>query len=112
MKKYDLRKYTKEELIWLIESVGGFGWEGRIGEALIRLEYKRSMKKLDEADMHAKKAYAARERYIETMKPYEGQRISDIPIDALDKARAALEQAEREERLYEKLSRAVETEEN
>lgn len=62
MKKHDLRKYTKEELIWLIENVGGFGWERRIGEVLFELDYKRAMKKLDEADSHAKKAHAARER--------------------------------------------------
>lgn len=99
MKKHDLKKYTKEELIWLIENVDGFGWERRIGEVLIELEHRRAMKKLDEADRHAKKAHAARERYIEIMRPYEGRRISDIPIGVLDKARAAIEQAEREERL-------------
>lgn len=111
MKKHDLRKYTKEELIWLIENVGGFGWERRIGEVLFELDYKRVMKKLDEADSHAKKAHAARERYIEIMKPYEGRRISDIPIGVLDKARAAIEQAEREERLYDRSERAVRAEE-
>lgn len=103
MSKYDLTRYTKEELIWLVEYAAAGCYRDRIGSGLIEIEHKRAMDRINRADAHARKAAAAREQYIQIMKPYAGMRLSDIDLDVLEKARAALAKAEREDQAYKRI---------
>ena len=44
-----------------------------------------------------------RMEYIDLMRPYDGWKFIDIPLDVLKKAQAALKQAEEAEHKWEKL---------
>lgn len=108
----DLRKYTKEELINIIKAISFnsgdvFCKYRRLNNAIADLEYSRYMASIDKADKHAKKANLARKRYFEIMSPYAEQKISDIPLPTLEKARAALEESEKEEKIYLQLMKEL-----
>lgn len=100
----NLSKYTKAELIWLIDLACRFGLdEIYILQAKQSLEREREQKTLKEADQLSHLAYNKRMEYIELMKPYEGWKIKDIPLEVLNKANAAMQEAQEADRKWEKL---------
>lgn len=108
----DLSKYTKDELIELCKaiafSVSHLKADQTIKYCLIEIDHRRNLKKIDEADKHAKAADQARGKYIELVNPYRGKSWADIPMDVLEKMKMCLATAEREEKIYLKLSAEVE----
>lgn len=99
-----LSKYTKAELIWLIDLACRFGLdEIYIVRAKQVLERERERKKLDEADRLSHLAHNKRMEYIELMRPYEGWKMKDIPMDVIRKADAAIQGAREADRKWRKL---------
>lgn len=91
-----LKDCTKAELLWVIDhakkhSLGMVG--SYIDNALADLEYKREMDRIDQAKQLADTARKARVEYAELLKPYEGKKLTEIPLDVLEKADEAMNRA-------------------
>ena len=100
----NLSKYTKADLLWIINRACQFGLdEIYIQWALNDLEQKHFNEKLEEADRLAALARDQRMEYINLMEPYEGWKIKDIPLEVLNKANAAMQEAQEADRKWEKL---------
>ena len=108
----DLSRYTKDELIELCKAIACHATPLRavqtIMYCLIEIDHKRNLKKIDEAYKHAKAAEQARREYIELLNPYQGKPWVAIPLNVLEKMRKCLETAQREEKIYLKMSGEVE----
>lgn len=110
----DLSRYTKEELIELVKAVSNYENHLHAGDTirycLIGIESRRTKRKLEEAYAHSEAADAARKRYIELVRPYQGKPYSDIPLQTLKEMQKCLEEAAREETIFLRLSEAIERE--
>ena len=91
-----LKDCTKGELLWVIDHMkkNSFGViDHSIRNALDDLEYKREMDRIDQAKQLADTARKARMEYAELLKPYEGKKLTEIPLDVLKKADEAMRRA-------------------
>ena len=101
-----LQQCTKAELLWVIDRACKHNLsDWAIKAALNDLELEKIRKSMDEADQLREFAYEKRMEYIELMKPYDGWKFIDIPLDVLEKAQAAMDQAQEADRKWEKLMR-------
>ena len=67
------------------------------------LEYEKEQERFDRADQLAKTAHDASQRYIDLMKPYEGLPLTDVPMDVLQQADAALAESRAANKQWAKL---------
>lgn len=108
----DLSRYTKDELIELCKAIAFYtsplGADRTIRHCLIEIDHRRNLKKIDEADKHAKAADQARREYIELLKQHQGKPMTEIPLSVLSKMGQCLKTAHREEQIYLKMSAEVE----
>ena len=101
-----LKQCTKEELLFVIEHIQThymFNLSYYINRALSELEYQRQMKKIDEADKYAKLSYEKMNEYAQLLKPYEGKKVVEIPLDIIKKADRLLKEAREADKKYTKL---------
>lgn len=100
----DLSKYTRAELLWIIDRACQLGLhESNIRIAVRDLEHEREQKILEEADQLNHLAYNKRMERIDLMRSYEGWKIKDIPLEVLNKVDAAMQEAQEAERKWKKL---------
>lgn len=99
----DLEKYSKEDLIWIIKRMSAFGDNWSLGSALRELEYTKDMERIREAEKIAKQSHKLWQEYIDLLMPYDGKSINEIPIDVLEKASAAMKQAQSLDKKWNKL---------
>lgn len=71
--------------------------------ALMDVEQAREEKKLEEARQISAYAYQKRQEYIDLMAPYDGKRLVDIPSSVLKKADAAMREAQKADRKWNKI---------
>ena len=101
-----LQQCTKAELLWVIDRACKHNLsDWAIKSALNDLELEKIRKSMDEADRLAQLAHEKRMEYVELMKPYDGWKIIDIPMDVLKKAQAALDATLEADRKWNKLMR-------
>lgn len=99
-----LSKYTKAELLWIIDQACRLGLdEIYICRAAQALEHERWQRKLEEANRLNALAYDKRMEYIDLMKPYEGWKIKDIPLEVWEKVDEALREAGEADRKWRNL---------
>lgn len=93
----DLNDLTKADLVWLINRMKMYCCGSR--------EYDRAMDDLmgKEMDRQAQIAHDARVAYCDLLKPYDGKRLIDIPLDVAKKADAAMRRAQAADRKWYKL---------
>lgn len=105
MEALTLNECTKEELIEIINrvQVNGFMGEHLVESGLIHIEAQRMEKKFNEAEKYNKLACEKRLKSAELMKPYEGKRWSDVPMEILTKASELLKEAEKADKMWNKL---------
>ena len=101
---------TKAELLWVIQrakehSLGSIN--GYLDHALSDMHWKRAQDRLKRADALSQEADQARRRFVELMRPYDGNRYLDIPRDVLEAAKTAIQRADKLDREYLKLMREV-----
>ena len=101
---------TKAELLWVIQrakehSLGSIN--GYLDHALSDLHWKRAQDRLKRAEALSQEADQARGRFVELMRPYDGNRYLDIPRDVLEAAKTAIQRADKLDREYLKLMREV-----
>ena len=95
---------TKAELLQVVEMLAFGANEYYLDRALGRIEmqrndahYERCMKLIDEKRKH----YAA---YFDLLKPYEGCRLMDIPLDVVKKAQEDWDKARAAGKEWEQLN--------
>ncbi len=74
-----------------------------LDRALDDLKYKREMERIDKAKKLCEIANKAAQEYVELLKPYEGKKITDIPLDILKKADSALKRSRKANEMWAKL---------
>jgi hypothetical protein len=99
----DLNKYSKEDLIWIINRMSAFGDDWSLKEALRNLEYEKDMKRIREAEKIAEQSHKLRKEYIDLLMPYDGKLIQEIPVEILEKASAAMKKAQSLDKKWNKL---------
>lgn len=95
---------SKAELLQVVEMLAFGANEYYLNRALGRIEmqrndahYERCRKLIDEEKQH----YDA---YFDLLKPYEGRRLMDIPLDVVKKAQAEFDKARAAGKKWEKLN--------
>ena len=95
---------TKADLLWIIKTMCKYDLSDRnLRLALNDLEYEKEQERLDRADHLVKTAFAASQRYIELIKPYEGMPLTDVPMDVLKQADAAMAESRAANKQWAKL---------
>lgn len=106
-----LKDCTKEELIKIVNYIAGrIGLQNKdyyIESALSDVEYMRQRKALDRADELNELSHKKRMEYINLLKPYDGCKYADIPLDVLNKADALMKEAQKADKECEKLIKLV-----
>lgn len=100
-----LKDCTKEELIFVIKRLQLYNQSQShfVQRALNDVEEERERKKMDEAGKAADYAFQKRQEYIDLLTPYEGKRLVDIPDSVLKKADAAMREAKKADRRWNKI---------
>lgn len=101
-----LQDCTKAELLWVIEqaerhSLGNISY--CIEMALVDLKHKREIDLMYQAKEQLEIANKSAMEYVEILKPYEGKKISEVPMDVLKKADSALKRSRIANRKWAKL---------
>lgn len=95
---------TKTDLLWIIKQICKDELsDHRLHWALNDLEYEKERERLDRAAQLAKTAHDASQRYIDLMKPYEGLPLTDVPMDVLQQADAAMAESRAANKQWAKL---------
>lgn len=101
-----LKDCTKEELIFIISQLKihcGSSGEYYVTRVLSALELDREEKKLEKARQWADRADQKRREHIAILSPYDGMRWVDIPADVLERADAAMKEAQAADRAWNKI---------
>ena len=101
-----LSQCSKEDLLWVIKRLcqenPGRG-QHDLERVLIDLDYEKEKNRINEAEKYNNLADEKRREYIALLKPYEGVRFIDIPLEVLEKADKALKEARRADQKFAKL---------
>jgi hypothetical protein len=99
----DLQKYSKEDLIYIINRMSAFGDDWGLYEAIRMLEYDKEMKRIREAEKIAEQSHKLRQEYIDLLMPYDGKPISEIPVEIAERACVAMKKAQSLDKKWNKL---------
>lgn len=109
--KSSLAKYSKQELIEIVNEVAfladPFQRNRYLERAIINATHKRQMRLIDKSHEHAERAYKARSEGFELLKPYEGKKYSEVPMDVLRKVDACMKQAQEEDAAWARLQKEI-----
>ena len=96
---------TKDELIFVIKRLQMYSLsDGHYIQLALRdVGEERERKKMDEARKIADYAFQKRQEYIDLLAPYEGKRLVDIPDSVFKKADAAMREAKKADRRWNKI---------
>ena len=92
-----LKDCTKDELIFVIERLQLYNPSQKhfLFRALNDVEMRREEKKFDEAKRISAYSSQKRQECIDLLAPYEGKRLGDIPTSVLERADAAMKEAQK-----------------
>lgn len=99
----NLKKYTKEDLIWILERLCTFGNEGTLNMIIADLEFKKTAERLKKCDALCEEAAKCRRIYVDLLKPYEGKPLTEVPREVLAEAAEVIEKAQRLDKEWTKL---------
>lgn len=99
----NLKKYSKEDLIYIINRMSAFGYDYGLYEAINMLKLDKDMKRINEAEKIAEQSHQLRQEYIDLLMPFDGKSINEIPLDILEKASAAMKKAQSLDKKWSKL---------
>lgn len=104
----NLNNLTKADLVWIIERMKQYDISGfHYDRAMADFKLNKNMECLKEADRQAQIAHDERVAYCDILKPYDGKRLIDIPLDVIEKADAAMKRAQAADRKWAKLMEEV-----
>lgn len=99
----DLQKYTKDDLIWVIERLYSLGDEFSVRMRLNELDHKKTKDRLNKCDALCREAAECRSKYIDLIEPYQGKPIKDIPLDVLKEAEQLIERGRKLDKEWTRL---------
>ena len=102
----NLNKLSKADLIWVVQRmITAMGADGeiRLSRAMLELDYQKEQDLVKRAEDAAGRAAMARKRIVEILTPYDVMPFIDIPIDALELAAAAKQEAADADKEWEKI---------
>lgn len=102
-KNSDLSKYSKEDLIWIINYFVKWNGDFCIERAISELQYKKDIDRIHEAEKYSKTANEKRTAYCDLLAPYDGKPLKDIPLAVLNKAEKLMKEARAADKKYMKL---------
>ena len=102
-KQINLVKYSKEDLIWIINYLTRFGDEIYLQRAVSALKLKKEQDRINEADKYAAIANKKRTEYINLLAPYDGKPWNEIPRDIMSKISNLMEEAQLADKKYMQL---------
>lgn len=102
-----LESLSKVDLIWLIRRMQQWPMgDSAYRHAVTDLECKKNMERINEADRLLGISIEANKQVADILRPYDGQRMVDIPLAVLEQADKCSKRAERAYKTYLKLSEA------
>ncbi len=103
----NLNKYTKSELIEAIGMLTG-GSYAELERCLYCIDGNRVKNLCEEADRLNKISSEARQQYIDMLKPYNGKKFSEIPLEVLAKAQKYINKARDADEKWSKIMKKIE----
>lgn len=103
-----LKDCTKSELLFVIRQLRfhcGSSGEYYLMQALGDVRRQRLEAIYAKASRLSSLSAKKREEYIETLSPYEGMKLKDIPLSVLEEADAAIKEAQEADRKWNALMR-------
>lgn len=97
---------TKADLLWVVKHLCSHylsDGEYFLERTLNDLSFQKEQERLDEARKYAAIADSARKRWVSLMTPYDGWRLLDIPIDVIQEADAAMQEAKAADNKWQQL---------
>lgn len=97
---------TKADLLWVVKHLCSHylsDGEYFLERTLNNLSLQKEQERLDAARKYAAIADSARKRWVSLMAPYDGWRLLDIPIDVIQKADAAMQEAKAADNKWQQL---------
>ena len=97
-----LSECTKEELIWICKFLDG-GSRFSIAEALVEISRKRAEVNFEKYTKYSEQSEAEFRAYVEILKPYDGMKYMDIPLEVIQAADECIQrsrEADKKARMY------------
>lgn len=97
-----LEKYTKDELLWLIETVCTVDHSANFWflQLAVEVDSKRAESRLEAEEKAGDEWIRLMKEYEDLMRPYAGMKFKDIPMDVLNKAAVLSKRAEKAKAKY------------
>ena len=97
-----LEKYTKDELLWLIETVCTTDSSANFWflQCALEIDSKRAKSRLQAEEKSGDEWIRLMREYEDLLRPYAGIKFIDIPTDVLLKARTIANKAEKAKEKY------------
>ena len=100
----NLSDCTKADLLWIIKTMCKYDLSDlSLQRALNDLEWEKERDRLARADQALQASSAAYPGYMELMAPYDGASLTDVPMDVLQQADAALAESHAANKQWAKL---------
>ena len=90
----ELKRFTRDELIYIIARMcyKDSYKDHILQRAIIDLDFKREMEKIDEEEHLANIADEKARAYNAILEPYKGKKLGEIPMEVINRAHAALQE--------------------
>ena len=103
----DLTKFSKADLIWIVnralQMASLSNSDYYLRRAISDLGYEKEKQRIASAEKYSKIADEKRRQYIELLSAYDGQRLIDIPLEVLNKADKLIKEANEADKKWSKL---------
>lgn len=97
---------TIADLLWVVKHLCSHylsDGEYFLERTLNDLSFQKEQERLNEAEKYADIADSARKRWVSLMAPYDGWRLLDIPVDVIQEADAAMQEAKDADNKWQQL---------
>lgn len=98
-----IKKCSKMDLIWILEKACRLGGEFAVEQAIVSLEGKKTLERLEKCDKINEEAAECRRKYIGLLAPYKGKSLSEIPRNILQQAAGEIERAQELDKQWNRL---------
>lgn len=100
--RQQLEKYTKDELLWMIETTCVVDHSANFWflQFAVEVDSKRAESRLEAEEKAGDEWIRLMKEYEDLMRPYAGMKFKDIPMDVLNKAAVLSKRAEKAKEKY------------
>ena len=100
--RQQLEKYTKDELLWMIETTCVVDHSANFWflQFAVEVDSKRAESRLEAEEKAGDEWIRLMKEYEDLMRPYAGMKFKDIPMDVLNKAAVLSKRAKKAKEKY------------